>query len=63
MREKRWENNVICDRCGYHNHKRFVDDYGTCHLCGKVLDEKVKFKREMHQRLHLWAKRKGKNHE
>lgn len=53
-RKKVWEENVICDRCGYQNHKRFVDKYGTYHLCGNVLDKKAKYEYEMVKRLYLW---------
>lgn len=53
--------NVICDECGYQNHKDNVDHYGTCRLCGKVLDAKAKFNYEMYCGLHLWKKKEGKN--
>lgn len=55
--------NVICDECGYQNHKENVDHYGTCRLCGKVLDSKAKFDYEMFCKLHLWKKRRIKNNE
>lgn len=29
--------NIICPHCKYHNKKRFIDKFGTCHLCGRVL--------------------------
>ena len=65
MKKKIWETNIICDRCGYQNHKKYVDKYGTCNLCGKVLNEKAKFNYEMVKRLYLWRtdKKKGKKHE
>lgn len=65
MKKKIWEPNIICDRCGYQNHKKYVDKYGTCNLCGKVLNEKAKFNYEMVKRLYLWRtdKKKGKKHE
>lgn len=51
--------NIICDVCGYQNHKYFVKQSGVCHLCGKILDEKAYFKCEMNKRLRLWrGKRK-----
>lgn len=52
--------NVICD-CGYQNHKENVDRYGTCRLCGKVLDKKAKFNYEMFCKLRLWRKKEGNN--
>lgn len=48
---------VICE-CGYNNQPENVAIYGTCRGCGKVLDSKVKFKREMYHRLRLWRKKK-----
>jgi ribosomal protein L37AE/L43A len=53
-KKKVWEPNIICDKCGYQNHKRFVDIYGTCHLCGNVLNKKAKYEYEMVKRLYLW---------
>lgn len=53
--------NVICDECKYQNHKENVQRYGTCRLCGKVLDAKAKFNYEMVCKLHLWKKKEGKN--
>lgn len=32
-------NNVICDRCGYQNKMFYVEKYGTCNLCKKVLSK------------------------
>ena len=51
--------NVICDQCGYQNHKDKIERYGTCLRCGKVLDPKAKFNYEMYNGLRLWRK-KGK---
>lgn len=56
---KKWEENIICEKCKYQNHKRFIAVFGTCKLCGKVLDGKAKFKYDMNIRLRLW---KGKLH-
>ena len=53
--------NVICDTCGYQNHKENVDHYGTCRLCGKILDKKAKFNYEMFCKLRLWRKKEGNN--
>ena len=50
---KKLEEQVLCE-CGYHNLKANIDRYGTCKLCGKVLDEKAKFKYEMFCKLNLW---------
>lgn len=47
---------VTCE-CGYNNQPEKVAIYGTCRGCGKVLDKKVKYKREMYQRLRLWRKK------
>ena len=49
-------NLVVCE-CGYNNHPENVKTYGTCTGCGKVLDSKIKFKREMYHRLRLWRKK------
>lgn len=43
--------NVKCE-CGYSNHKQLVDIYGTCRLCGTVLDQKAKYRYEMKKRLY-----------
>lgn len=51
--EKKWVSNIVCEQCGYQNHKYFVDIYGTCNLCGKVLDPKAKYRYEMKKRLRL----------
>lgn len=48
---------VICE-CGYNNQPENVARYGTCRGCGKVLDKKVMFQREMNKRLRLWRKKK-----
>lgn len=54
---KDFSNNIKCE-CGYFNKKESVLRYGTCRLCGKVLDEKAKYKYEMFCKLHLWRKTK-----
>ena len=51
--------NIICPECKYQNHKDNVNRYGTCRLCGKILDEKSKYKYEMFCRLKLWRYRKN----
>lgn len=53
-------NNVVCE-CGYQNHIENVKRYGTCKLCGKVLDPKAKFEYEMYTKLRLWRKPKCKS--
>ena len=47
--------NIKCE-CGYQNHKDMVKYYGTCKMCGKVLDPQAKYKYEMNKRLRLWRK-------
>ena len=42
--------------CGYYNHLDKIKIYGTCKLCGKVLDKKAKYNYEMNKRLKLWRK-------
>lgn len=58
MKKKKYKplDNIICE-CGYQNLKHNVKTYGTCTRCGKVLDEKIKFKYEMNKKLRLWRKR------
>ena len=54
--------NVICDKCGYQNNPNYINFSGICHGCGKVLDEKAKFKFEMIKKMQLWrGKRLTKN--
>lgn len=55
-KRKDFLNNIICE-CGYQNHKDMIDKYGTCRLCGKVLDQKAKYRWEMYNKLHLWRKK------
>lgn len=55
-KRKDFLDNVICE-CGYQNHKESVKRYGTCKLCGKVLDPRAKFDYEMFCKLRLWRKR------
>lgn len=47
--------NIKCE-CGYQNHVENVRRYGTCRLCGKVLDPKAKFNYEMFIKLRRWRK-------
>lgn len=49
--------NIKCPKCGYANHEYYIKQYGKCHLCGKILDEKAHFKQQMRKKLRLW---KGK---
>lgn len=60
-REKKQLDNIQCDVCGYYNHKDFVDKTGTCHLCGKVLDDKAYFKQQMNKKLRLWRNAKWRD--
>ena len=59
-KKKVWEENIICDRCGYQNHKKYIDIYGTCNLCGKVLNQKAKLKYEMFKKLPAYRKNEGR---
>lgn len=52
--------NLVTCSCGYNNRLFNVQTYGTCTRCGKILDEKVKFKYEMFCKLNLWRKKKGR---
>ena len=59
---KKWKNtplteHVICE-CGYHNQPWNVEKYATCKGCGKTLNSRNKFKREMYNRLRLWRNNK-----
>lgn len=47
---------IKCD-CGYYNHKEMIQKYGTCKLCGKVLNKKAKYNYEMYKRLKMWRKK------
>lgn len=35
--------NLIKCKCGYYNKKKYINIYGTCRMCGRVLDLKAKF--------------------
>ena len=35
---------ITCS-CGYNNEKKRLENFGTCLLCGKVLDQKAHFRR------------------
>lgn len=59
MKKNKWEESVVCEKCKYYNKKRFIEKYGTCNLCGNVLDPKAKYKYEMVKRLRLWRNKKG----
>lgn len=60
MKEKRVFDNIVCDVCGYQNHKDYVKYSGVCHLCGKILDQKAYFKAQMNKKLRLWRGKKLK---
>ena len=53
--------NIRCPDCNYCNHYEMIKLYGTCKLCGKVLDQKAKYKYEMYKKLHLWTKKKNRS--
>jgi len=55
--------NIKCDVCGYQNHKYFVQQSGVCHLCGKILDDKVYFKAQMNKKLKLWRGKRWRTYE
>ena len=48
-----WVTHIKCE-CGYNNQPENVKHYGTCTRCGKVLDERAKFRYEMYNKLRLW---------
>lgn len=50
----KWVVNIKCPKCNYQNHKENVERYGTCKLCGYVLDKKKKFEYDMFCKLRLW---------
>ena len=45
--------NIKC-QCGYSNLKKWIDIYGTCKLCGAILDNKAKYRYEMRKKLYLY---------
>lgn len=53
MGKRKWQENIICDNCGYQNKDYWVKRSGICNGCGKVLDPKAKFKDDMRIKLHL----------
>lgn len=59
-KRKSWLTNVKCD-CGYCNKKSMIDIYGTCRLCGKVLDSKAKYRYEMKKKLYMFPGTKRRN--
>ena len=59
-KDKNFFKGTTCE-CGYYNHESNVKKYGTCKLCGKVLDKKAKFDYEMYCRLRLWKEQKTRN--
>ena len=44
------ERYVTCS-CGYNNEKGRLRFFGTCLRCGKILDERVNFKRQIINKL------------
>lgn len=51
-KKKKLEPNIQCE-CGYCNKEAIIKIYGTCNLCGKVLDPKAKYRYEMKKKLRL----------
>ena len=57
MKNKKYKKlNLIKCECGYNNQPENIKIYGTCRGCGKILDEKAKFKYEMKNILKLWRR-------
>lgn len=56
--ENNYIHNLQCPDCKYQNHIANIKRYGTCRLCGKVLDEKAKFRYEMFIKLRRWRKKR-----
>ena len=54
--KKKNEPLILCE-CGYNNKINNVTIYGTCTRCGKILNQKYKFKYEMYNKLRLWRKK------
>lgn len=48
---------VRCDKCGYCNQPEMVKSSGVCNGCGKILNEKAKYRYEMYHRLRMWRKK------
>ena len=51
--------NIVCEEfikceCGYSNEQRYIDIYGTCLKCGKVLNEQANFRHILYDKLKLW---------
>lgn len=44
------EHFVTCE-CGYNNKKNRLQAFGTCLACGKILDEKAYFKRNIREKM------------
>lgn len=57
MKENKYVIRIQCPDCKYQNSLKNVKIYGTCKLCGKILDEKAKFQYEMFCKLRRWRKR------
>lgn len=49
---------VKCPKCGYRNKKVFVENYGTCNCCDKVLDGKARLRYELKVRNNHYKRRK-----
>lgn len=50
-RNKFVEEKFIKCECGYHNKKDMINVYGSCHLCGKILDKKAYFNWQIKSRM------------
>ena len=51
-----FDKGIKCQKCGYFNQYHNYKKFGTCRLCGSVIDKKAKFRYEMYNRLRLWRK-------
>ena len=61
MKKEKFPEFVVCEKCGYNNHPRNVQIYGSCLRCRHVLDKKVKFEYDMFNKLKMWrGKKSGK---
>lgn len=49
---------IICD-CGYNNHKEAIDIYGSCIMCGKILDDRAYFRYQLKKKLKPWKGKGG----
>ena len=49
---------VKCPECGYRNKKVYIENYGTCNCCDKVLDGKAKLRYELKVRNEHYGRKK-----